>query len=133
MAFLITKVSRSGRTRKAKAWRTSALLDTSTSWSTTTTILKYGSATKAAIAACLLATLHGWCLAMVRADTFGSVVEVVTSGPRLPWVTSLWRAGDAYLPVVGSPSLLSLPFFALAAAVLAWIWTRDPPARGSGA
>lgn len=86
----------------------------------------------AAIAACLLATLHGWCLAMVRADTFGSVVEVVTSGPRLPWVTSLWRAGDAYLPVVGSPSLLSLPFFALAAAVLAWIWTRDPPARGAG-
>jgi len=90
----------------------------------------------AAIAGCALATLHAWCLAMVRADALESVTTVLGAGPRLPWVTSVWRAGEAYLPFGGGPAALSLPFFALAAAALVWIWTRGaspPPRPHSGA
>jgi len=74
-----------------------------------------------------VAAFHAWCLAMVRSDAVESVWAVATSGPRLPWLTSLWRAGDAYLPVSASPALLSLPLLALTAALLAWLWTRGWP------
>jgi len=81
----------------------------------------------AAIAIGVAGVLQGWALAMVRADPFASASLVLTEGPRLPWVTSLWRAGEAYLPVAGSPSLLSVPFFGLGGALLAWVWTRPEP------
>ena len=67
---------------------------------------------------------------MVRADAIASIATVLTSGPRLPWLTSVWRAGGSYLPLAPgqlSPSLLAAPFLALGAALLVWIWTRGWP------
>jgi hypothetical protein len=84
-----------------------------------------------AIALASLAAAHAWCLAMVRGDALTSVTSVLTSGPRLPWLTSVWRAGGTYLPTSlgaeASPSLLALPFLVLGALLLAWIWTRRGP------
>ena len=84
-----------------------------------------------AIALAGLAAAHAWCLAMVRGDALTSVTSVLTSGPRLPWLTSVWRAGGTYLPTSlgaeASPSLLALPFLVLGALLLAWIWTRRGP------
>lgn len=83
-----------------------------------------------AIALVGLAAAHSWCLAMVRADAIASIATVLTSGPRLPWLTSVWRAGGSYLPLAPgqlSPSLLAAPFLALGAALLVWIWTRGWP------
>jgi len=85
---------------------------------------------RVAIALAGLATAHAWSLAMVRADAIESIATVLTSGPRLPWLTSVWRAGSSYLPSASeqlSPSLLAAPFLAVGAGLLVWIWTRAWP------
>lgn len=82
---------------------------------------------RVALTLATLAAAHSWCLAMVRADAIESVAVVLTSGPRLPWLTSVWRAGETYLPFAAPPGVLALPFLALGAALLAWIWTRGWP------
>ncbi|MCA9510917.1 MAG: hypothetical protein KC560_09460 [Myxococcales bacterium] len=83
---------------------------------------------RVALALGALATAHAWCIAMVRADALASVETVLRDGPRLPWLTSIWRAGGTYLPlpagVEAGPALLALPFLALGAALVALVATR---------
>jgi hypothetical protein len=71
-----------------------------------------------------LAIFHSWCIAMIRSDAWSSLTDVVVSGPRLPWLTSMWRAGGTYLPFEASASLLALPFLVLSAAAIGIVWTR---------
>lgn len=83
---------------------------------------------RAALAIGALAAAHSWCIAMVRADAIESVVRIVSDGPRLPWLTSIARAGATYLPFeadarVGS-ALLALPFLALGGIVVAFVASR---------
>ena len=72
----------------------------------------------------LLALFHSWCIAMIRGDAWESLTAVLSSGPKLPWLTSMWRAGGTYLPFEASPSLHALPFLTLSALLLVAIWTR---------
>jgi hypothetical protein len=69
-----------------------------------------------------LAVLHSWCLAMVREDAVGSVLAVLHGGLRLPWLTTLWRAGPRYLPLLESTGPQAWPLFAMLAVLLWMIW-----------
>ena len=85
-----------------------------------------------AVAIGTLAIVQGWCLAMVRADAGTSLGTVFSEGPRLPWLTSMWRAGGTYLPFEASASMLALPFLALTAILVGWVWTRNDRAAPVG-
>jgi hypothetical protein len=69
-----------------------------------------------------LAVLHSWALAMVREDAVGSVAAVLDAGPKLPWLTSLWRAGPTYLPWLETGGPRAWPLFVLLALVLWVVW-----------
>jgi hypothetical protein len=76
----------------------------------------------------VVAIFHSWCIAMIRADAWESLTAVLSSGPKLPWLTSIWRAGGTYLPFEASASLLALPFLVLSALGVVATWTRaDAP------
>jgi len=79
-----------------------------------------------------LAVFHSWCIAMVRADAIESVRVVLTQGPRLPWLTSMWRAGDSYLSFLPQTGPQAWPVLLVGAVLLAWVWTRPTPARARG-
>jgi hypothetical protein len=74
-----------------------------------------------------LAVAHSWCLAMVRQDAIGSVTRVALEGLRLPWLTSLWRANPAYLPLLETTGPRAWPFFVLLAVTLWIVWRAAPP------
>jgi len=71
-----------------------------------------------------LAIAHGWCTAMVRGDAFGSVLTVLREGPKLPWLTSMWRAGDAYLPILSRMGDQAWPVVLVGALVILGLWWR---------
>ena len=70
------------------------------------------------------AVVHAWCIAMVRNDAFGSVVTVLREGPKLPWLTSMWRAGDAYLPILSRMGDQAWPVILTGALVILGLWWR---------
>jgi hypothetical protein len=76
----------------------------------------------------VVATLHSWCIAMVRSDAITSVVTIVQNGPRVPWLTSMWRAGGHYLPLFDTYGPQAAPVVVVGAAALLMVW--GPPQQG---
>ena len=68
------------------------------------------------------AVAHAACLAMVREDPLQSIAAVATGGPTLPWLTTLWRTGDQYLPLLQRIGPQGLPLLVLAGLSIAILW-----------
>lgn len=90
---------------------------------------------RAAVAVAASGTAVSWCLAMSRdveqaRGVVGPVVDVLTNGPRLPWLTTLQRMG--YLPD-GPWALAPMALVAAGLAALWWTLPRGALAdQGSG-
>jgi hypothetical protein len=74
----------------------------------------------------LLAVLHGWCIAMARAGALESVRRVLADGPTFPWLTSLWRAGNEYLPLATARWGFALSLLAVLGTGLFVLWGLPP-------
>lgn len=76
------------------------------------------------------AVAETWCLAMVRQNPLGSMVEVFTHGPELPWHTTLIKSAARDFPSLSGSLVPTAVLLAGGVAVWAiwWIGKRRPAA-----
>lgn len=80
----------------------------------------------------LAAVAETWCLAMVRENPLGSMMQVATNGLQLPWLTTLGKTPVQYFP--GLTAWLSAPvLFLIWGVIIAALWAIRMPRRAVAA
>ncbi len=79
-----------------------------------------------------LAVAQTWAMSMARRvgvpgeTVFTSIASVFREGLQLPWLTTLGKMGEHYLPFLGGRRVSALPFFLVCLAVIYGIWRGRP-------
>jgi hypothetical protein len=83
-----------------------------------------------AVAIALLAVGWSWAHAMVRETPWESARAVLTGGPQLPWLTSVWRSGARAPLLLRDAGPAAWPLLLPAAAALAILWRPSSSRAG---
>ena len=72
-----------------------------------------------------------WCLAMVRENPWGSITQVFSHGPSLPWLTALIPVAPQYTRAL-SGTTLPIALYVVCGLVICGIWRRGSPKLNVG-